>query len=169
MELVLPDIGHKQAALDYRQEHFTNGETIIHGDGGLDSAASYEVWLDKIRVDMTREVSEEYVPATVYFGMSDGVIIGTIQIRHKLNRRLLETYGHIGYGVRPSERRKGYATRMLALALEKCRDLGIDSVLISCDKNNAGSAGTIKKNGGVLHNEFTEANGAVTQQYWVTL
>jgi predicted acetyltransferase len=169
MVLVFPTMEHKKAALEYRQEHFDKGETLMHGDGGLDSASLYEKWIDKIREDVSMEFSEELVPATVYFGMDGDKIVGTIQIRHKLNRKLLDTYGHIGYGVRPSERRKGYATEMLALALDKCREMGIDKVLVSCDKNNEGSARTIKKNGGVLTREFADPRGAIVQQYWITL
>ena len=109
------------------------------------------------------------MPATVYLDMQDGRVVGIIQIRHKPNQFLLSTYGHIGYGVRPSERRKGYATEMLALALEKCRDLGIEKALVSCDKENIGSAKTIIKNGGALENEFTDNDGKISQQYWITL
>ncbi|MCL2060793.1 MAG: GNAT family N-acetyltransferase [Oscillospiraceae bacterium] len=170
MELVLPALMHKQAAMDYRQEHFDCGETEMHGDGGLDRANTYVGWLEKIRSDMTRPFSEELVPATVYFGMSCGKIVGMLQIRHKLNERLLKTYGHIGYGVRPSERRKGYATQMLAAALVICRDeMGIEKVLISCDKKNIGSAKTILNNGGALHREFVDVDGSTVQQYWIEL
>ena len=175
MELILPAIEHKQAALEYRQEHFDAGETFMHGDGGLDGVGrlggpeSYEEWLEMIAAARTREVSEELVPATVFFGLEDGKIVGMLQIRHALNERLLKTYGHIGYGVRPSERRKGYATKMLALALVKCRKMGIEKVLVSCDRNNIGSARTIIKNGGVLFNEFVEDSGAAVQQYWIEL
>jgi len=169
MELIFPTIEHKQAALDYRQEHFDCGEMEIHGDGGLDHAKTYDVWLEVIQTAVTRECNEDFVPATIYFGVQDGRIVGTIQIRHKLNQRLLKTYGHIGYGVRPSERRKGYATEMLALALKKCRDLGIEKTLVSCDKDNIGSAKTILKNGGVFEKEFAEDDGNIVHQYWITL
>jgi len=169
MELVFPAIEHKYEALGYRQEHFSHGETELHGDGGLDHARTYEEWLEKICADVIRVFTEDYVPATVYFGIVKGRIVGVIQIRHKLNKHLLETYGHIGYGVRPSERRKGYATKMLALALDKCRDMGIGRVLISCDKNNVGSAKTILNNGGAFEREFTDRDGSVIQQYWITL
>lgn len=77
--------------------------------------------------------------------------------------------GHIGYEVRPSERRKGYATEMLRLALKKCVDLGITKVLITCDKSNLGSAKTIQNQGGVLENEFLEENGELAQRYWINL
>ena len=169
MELVLPAIEHKQAAMEFRQEHFDCGETVIHGDGGLDGANTYVGWLEMIRSAEISAFSEQSVPATVYFGMHDGRIVGIIQIRHKLNKRLRDTYGHIGYGVRPSERRKGYATQMLAAALLKCRNLGIKKVLISCDKKNIGSAKTIIKNGGILTREFIDRDGSTVQQYWITL
>jgi len=169
MELIFPTMEHKQAALEYRQEHFDCGVTEIHGDGGLDGAATFEDWLEWIQNAPQIKFSEELVPATIYFGIHDDKIVGTIQIRHKLNERLLKTYGHIGYGVRPSERRKGYATKMLKLALEKCRELGINKVLISCDRDNIASAKTILKNGGVFDKEFAEKNGNIVQQYWITL
>ena len=86
-----------------------------------------------------------------------------------LNKRLLKTYGHIGYGVRPSDRRKGYATQMLAAALVICRGMGLERVLVSCDKKNIGSAKTIIKNGGQLTNEFVDIDGSTVQQYWIAL
>ena len=91
-----------------------------------------------------------------------------IDIRHRLNEYLLQFGGNIGYSVRPSQRRKGYATEMLALALEECRKLGIDRALVTCDKTNIGSAKTIQKNGGVLENEVLEGD-RITQRYWIAL
>lgn len=91
-----------------------------------------------------------------------------MNIRHYLNDKLFETGGHIGDGIRPSERRKGYATAMIGLALEECRKLGIDRVLICCDKDNIGSAKSIQRNGGVLENEVEE-NGNSVQRYWIEL
>ena len=85
-----------------------------------------------------------------------------------LNDALLKNGGHIGDGVRPSERRKGVATKMIALALEECKKLGIDKVLMVCDKDNIGSAKSIIKNGGVLENEIAE-DGVIEQRYWITL
>lgn len=91
-----------------------------------------------------------------------------MNIRHYLNDKLFETGGHIGDGIRPSERRKGYVTAMIGLALEECRKLGIDRVLICCDKDNIGSAKSIQRNGGVLENEVEE-NGNIVQRYWIEL
>ena len=91
-----------------------------------------------------------------------------MNIRHFLNEQLLMNGGHIGDGIRPSERRKGYATEMIALALEKCRELNIRKVLMVCDKENIGSAKSIIKNGGVLENEVI-INGVTDQRYWINL
>jgi predicted acetyltransferase len=153
LSLVFPSIEHKEAALAYRQEHFDNGELLIHGDGGLDEAENYEEWVEKINVDLDRD-RDGIVPATTYFAFVGDRIVGTIQIRHKLNDYLLKFGGHIGYGVLPSERRKGYATEMLRLALDKCKTLGIEKALITCDKHNIASARIILKNQGVLENVF---------------
>lgn len=169
LTLVFPTLELKEKALDYREEHFKNGENSIHGDDGLDEAESYEEWIEKINEDLSRDDGKR-VPSTTYFGVTDGKIVGTIQIRHKLNEYLLATGGNIGYGVRPSERRKGYASRMLRLALAECRRLGIYKVLVSCNKTNIGSAKTILKCGGVLENEVVSVRtGNIVQRYWITL
>ena len=76
--------------------------------------------------------------------------------------------GHIGDGIRPRGRRTGYATAMIALALEECKKLGIKKVLICCSKDNIGSAKSIINNGGVLENEI-EDNGHIEQRYWISL
>ena len=96
------------------------------------------------------------------------IIVGAINIRHELNDYLLRFGGHIGDGIRPDERRKGYATKMIQLGLQECQKLGIKKVLMICDKDNIGSARSIISNGGVLENEVNH-EGAVMQRYWITL
>ena len=96
-------------------------------------------------------------------------MVGAVGIRHYLNESLLQSGGHIGDGVRPSERRKGYATEIIRLALLECQKLGIDKVLMTCDKDNIGSAKSIINNGGVLENEFLNFDGVIGQRYWVCL
>lgn len=95
-------------------------------------------------------------------------IVGVIDIRHRLNDHLLFRGGHIGYGIRPSERKKGYATIMLSLALKVCRTMGISRVLITCAKDNLGSVKTIVNNGGILISEDID-NGKYFQRYWIDL
>ena len=96
------------------------------------------------------------VPDSVYFclDIDRNIFVGAVNIRHYLNESLYKSGGHIGDGIRPSERRKGYATAMIGLALEKCKELGINKVLMTCDKTNIGSAKSITNNGGVLESEF---------------
>ena len=119
----------------------------------------------------TKENDENgWVPDTTLFCLDKdrNIFVGAVNIRHVLNDALLRTGGHIGDGVRPSERRKGYATAMIALALEECKKLGIKKVLMTCDKNNIGSAKAIIRNGGVLENEIEE-DGHIEQRYWIQL
>lgn len=96
-------------------------------------------------------------------------MVGAINIRHYLNDNLLKHGGHIGDGVRPSERQKGIATRMIALGLEECKKLGLKRVLMTCRKDNIGSAKSIINNGGILENEIKQDDGVVTQRYWIDL
>ncbi len=110
------------------------------------------------------------VPDTTLFCLDKdrNIFVGAVNIRHYLNEGLLQTGGHIGDGIRPSERRKGYATAMIGLALEKCKKLGIDRVLMCCAKDNIGSAKSIQYNGGVLENEVDD-EGHIAQRYWIQL
>lgn len=111
-----------------------------------------------------------WVPASTYWLMDDcsSKIYGAINIRHRLTEYLRFRGGHVAYYVHRLERKKGYATKMLGLGLEKCRELGIDKVLITCAKKNAASARTIVNNGGVLDSEDTEG-GEVFQRYWIDI
>lgn len=168
LRLMFPLPEHRDAALAYRQEYIDCRESWIHGSGGFMYADDYESWLEKITNAQTA-AQTGWVNCSTYFAFVDDKIVGTIQIRHTLNDELINTGGHIGYGVRPSERQKGYATKMLSLALEKCRKFGIEKALITCDKDNTASAKTIIKGGGLLENEYIEENANVVQRYWITL
>ena len=116
-----------------------------------------------------KEPKDGHVPDSTFFLLDKdrNRLIGAVNIRHYLNEALLATGGHIGDGVRPSERRKGYATEMIRLALLECRKLGIERVLITCDKDNVGSKKSIIHNGGVLENEVIDEKGRVIQRYWI--
>ena len=116
-----------------------------------------------------KTASEGKVPDSVFFLLDEGRdrLLGAVNIRHYLNEALLKEGGHIGDGIRPSERRKGYATEMIRLALIECKKLGIDRVLMTCERDNVGSAKSIIKNGGILENEFVNAEGIIEQRYWI--
>ena len=97
------------------------------------------------------------------------IFVGAVNIRHYLTPSLLFTGGHIGDGIRPSARRKGYATAMIGLALDECRKLGIPWVLMTCNRDNIGSAKSIMHNGGILENEVINEDGVWEQRYWINL
>ena len=132
---------------------------------------NYADWLDYLERKQHEEtVPEGHVPANTFFAVrkGDDKIVGIIDIRHKLNEYLLLYAGHIGYSVVPSERRKGYGYQQLLLALEFCKKLGIDRVLITCNDYNIGSYKTIEKAGGVLENKILNTHsGAIERRYWI--
>lgn len=112
---------------------------------------------------------DNWVPASTYWLIEDNRrIIGTVNIRHRLNEALAFRGGHISYYVRPSERGKGYGTQLLSLALERCREMGMEKVLITCKKDNIPSAKIIKKHGGVLTSEGVDGP-EIIQRYWIQL
>lgn len=113
-------------------------------------------------------LKEGFVPSSFLVAVIDGKIIGRVSIRHHLNEFLREYNGHIGYGVVPSERKKGYASEMLSIALRYAHDLGIERVLISCDADNIGSRKVIEKNGGEFEKEtdFGKLDKPV-RIYWI--
>ena len=114
---------------------------------------------------------EGYVPDSTYWLVrEDGTVLGVSNLRHRLDAALEDYGGHIGYTIRPSERRKGYGTRLLELTLAKARERGLERVLITCDPENIGSVRVIQKNGGVLASEsYSERAKRMTSRYWIEL
>lgn len=172
LKLVFPTEEYKEQMEAYLKEHFEYGEYELAGDGSLDKIKNFDEWLIKVKKDVLEEnIEKNRIPATLFLGVrkSDNRVVGTIQIRHKLNDSLLRNYGHVGDGVRPSERRKGYATEMIRLGLEECRKIGIDRVLMICYKDNIASKKSIINNGGILENEVLTENKKINQRYWISL
>ena len=170
VRLVPPTEADEGEVLAYRDEFLSAGEPL-HGTARLAESGSYREWLAAVRDNLTEEtVRPGLVPSTTLLARDakTGALVGMIDIRHRLNDFLLAFGGHIGYSVRPSRRRRGYATRMLAAALEVCRELGLTRVMIACDSENAASARTIERCGGVMENEVPE-DGRLTRRYWIDL
>lgn len=169
LSLRLPEEVDRDAYLTYLVEW---GED--KGGFGFNPAAmalkgrSYEQWLQDT-IAMRTQAPAHLVTSTAYFFVDrTGRILGAIDLRHGLNDHLLHFGGHIGYGLRPGCRGKGLAPYMLALCLEKAKEMGIGRALVTCDNMNHASAGTIEACGGELENTVEE-NGRLTRRYWIDL
>lgn len=169
IKLLKPSIEMEQEYYDYIKEWDRANESIVpYASRPL--GRDYETWLeDTYKIENKETCPPDLVPAHTYFLVNSiGKILGAINIRHYLNDYLFNFGGHIGYGIRPSERNKGYATQMLSLALPFVKDLGISKVLITCNKSNFGSTKAILNNGGLIENEVLE-DGETIQRYWISI
>lgn len=168
MKLKLVKLCEKYRAqlIDMMDEWAATGEKIIPSAIRKNDWHDFESYL----AGLDTAPKPPLVPDSTFFCLDEerGSFVGAVNIRHYLNDALLKSGGHIGDGVRPSERRRGVATAMIGLALDECRKLGIDRVLMVCDRDNIGSARSIINNGGVLENEV-EHDGHIIQRYWIEL
>lgn len=158
--LVRPTIQLKEQALDYREEHFKNGEKVINGSELLDQIENYEEWLSSVTLNTdSKTVNENWVVTDTFFAVrkSDNRIIGVIDLRHTLND-FLKAFGNCGYSVRPSERKKGYVTEMLHQLIDVAKETGMTELQISVEKTNIGSIKVIEKNNGVYERSFMYEN-----------
>jgi predicted acetyltransferase len=109
-----------------------------------------------------------HVPASTYWLVEEGAVIGHANIRHRLTPSLERRGGHIGYAVRPTKQGRGYGTTILALALRQARTLGIDRVLVTCDKTNVASRRVIEKNSGILQDQIhMEGQSVPILRFWI--
>ena len=164
-----PDEGDREQVMAYREE-FLAISSRLDGTSALDKYDDYDQWLANIRrLKDPATTPAGFVPATQYLALDEQEhLVGMTNLRHHLNDYLLAYGGHIGYSVRPSERKNGYASQMLRLTLEKARERGISKVRICCDHYNIASAKTIQACGGILEDEmFDSSDGMLTQRYWI--
>lgn len=128
--------------------------TLGWADRWADPGA-FASFVEQVRADAMEDSPRPSgrVPSTTLWWTDGAEYLGRLSIRHRLTERLLEIGGHIGYDVRPTARRRGHATAMLAAALPVAHFLGIDPALITCDTGNIGSRKVIEANGGVLEDE----------------
>ncbi|HDR4421703.1 TPA: GNAT family N-acetyltransferase [Bacillus cereus] len=170
MKLVKPTNVFSEQIMEYR-EAFLHAEEQPHGICSLQNFDSLDEWFEKVsKQEVGENLQGNRVPSSQFLSVEQGELIGFVNIRKRLNEELLRESGHIGYSVHPNKRRQGYATKQLKLALSEAQKLGLQKVLIICEKVNIASAKTIQKVGGVLENEVVSSRtGEIIQRYWVEI
>ena len=170
--LTRPTREYASQIVEYRQE-FLDADDSMDGTGPLRRFDNPEEYIKTCaEYEDPETVPSHLVTATqfLFVRKNDGRLVGMLQVRHYFNNFLEKYGGHIGYSVRPSERRKGYAKEMLRMTLPYCREIGLDKVLITCIDGNIGSEKTILANGGVYESTVHESTADVNlKRFWITL
>ncbi|MEJ3748512.1 GNAT family N-acetyltransferase [Actinomycetes bacterium KLBMP 9797] len=172
-ELIVPAVRLHAAWIEARDEWGAG----VHQDGSglepsdeVESPAGFAAWVARLidQADPTKPLDADHVRCTYRWIVEDDRVLGAIALRHELNDFLRRVGGHIGYGIRPSARRRGLATWALGRMLDEARRLGLDRVLIACAVDNIASAKTIEHHGGVLEGVRDTERGTL-RHYWITL
>ena len=169
----IPSLERKNEIIEYLDEFVKYGSDI-NGSGSLDKiyyGYTFEEALDRC----LKMEDEEYAKSVgrcqsrtfLLIRENDNKIVGTINVRWNLNEAMLRFGGHIGYGIRPTERRKGYNKINLYLGMLEAKKVGLEKVMLDCDVNNLGSDKTLKALGGKLERtEVDPSDGILTYVYW---
>lgn len=171
LHLVRPSLIYDDQLLDYRKKTLAL-EPWVHGSSSLNTVERIADWLETLKtLENPDTCPPDLVPATQYLCVreTDNYLVGLINIRHRLNEYLENFGGHIGYSIRPGERGKGYAKAQLLLALDKCRELGIKRLLLTCNQDNRASRRTILACGGILEDTRIDPDGNHMQRYWIDM
>jgi len=170
--LIRPTMEYANQIMEYKQDFLDSGDSM----DGCGPLRRYEDPKEYLKLCMELEnpetVPEGFVVATQFLCVRkmDNKLVGMIQVRHYFNEFLEKYAGNIGYSVRPSERRKGYAKEMLKMVLPFCREVGLEKILVACIDGNVGSEKTILANGGVYESTVYEPRGdRDLKRFWISL
>ena len=168
--LIKPNLSYADEITKYNEESLKENP-LINGAAGLDNFSSIKDWLEELKKRSSQAtVPEGLVPSTTYLAIReiDNYIVGMVDIRHYLDEFLTQVGGNIGYSVRKTERNKGYAKQILKLALEKCKDLKMKKVLITCDEDNIASEKVILS-ANAKFEDIRNVDGENKKRFWIEL
>jgi len=170
MKLEFPEKKHEKEHMNMLQDFLDNKEEIIPFSANLQEWETYDGFLERTKNRREGRNLEPGEVRSILYSLidDDEKVVWVITIRPELNDGLRFNAGNIGYSVKYSERRKGYATTWLALALQKCKELWLEKVLLTCRKDNIGSLKTIIKNWWIRDSEY-ENEGHTKERYWIPI
>ena len=171
IKLIKPTAEYADDIMKYRQELMDFGDSM-DGCGNLRQCSSAEEWIRGIEMLNHEETCpKDKVTSDTYIAvrLADNKIVGIIDFRHHIDHPVLGVWGgHIGYSVRPSERKQGYATEMLRQNLQNCKNHGLEKVMITCNSDNVPSEKIIITNGGEFEKEVSVDDKRI-KRYWIQL
>ena len=167
MKLKEPHIIYKNTYLEMIEEWISSGEEFVPFTLEFDTS-DFEKFIRYTNSFKTVKPEGFVHHSTFWLITENEEIAGVSNLRHYLNEKLLTEGGHIGFGIRPSFRRKGYASKLLELTLIEAKKLDITKALLTCDKSNTGSSRTIQKNNGILWKEQS-LEGIIKQYFWIDI
>lgn len=174
--LETPSIERKDEIIDYINE-LVKYKSDINGTGSLDKVLEGYTFEQALERCLNMQY-EEYAnklgrcPSKTFLLIrkNDNRIVGTINVRWNLTDKMKQFGGNIGYGIRPTERRKGYNKINLYLGLIEAKKIGLDKVMLDCDVKNLGSSKTMEALGGKLERtEIDPYDGILTSVYWINV
>lgn len=170
--LIRPTSAYANQMAEYKQE-FLDANSSMDGCGPLRRFENLEEYIQLCKdYENPQTVPSHLVPSTqfLFIRKKDDKLVGMIQVRHYFNDYLEQYAGNIGYSIRPTERRKGYAKKMLGMTLPFCREIGMEKILIACIDGNIGSEKTILANGGIYESTVHEPDRDwELKRFWITL
>ena len=166
-----PSVIFAEAFLDMAQEFARTNESFLRDARSLTLSSAPDYVAHLLAMASGQELQAGWAPFNTYWLIRDNwQILGISRLRHRLTPTLRQHGGHIGFSIRPSQRRHGYGSHLLSLTLERAKTLGLPHVLITCDTDNIGSQKIIEKNGGELEDELiSPVTGKMIRRYWIGL
>jgi predicted acetyltransferase len=169
LRLSVPDVRFRESFLQGMRELQAAGEDDELPASIETIEADFDGFVARL-LEFSANPMPTFVPQSPFWITLGNLYVGRLDIRHRLNERLLAFGGHIGYDICPSMRQRGFGTRALQLGLIEAKKLGIDRVLLTTSEHNLASRKIIEANGGVLENMIpTEFRPELTCRYWITI